>query len=176
MSVPVSPEGERAPARSERESSGNGGGGAGRSRVLAIIAVERSLRALVFVVVGVVLVTHAHTDWGRTIADLARQVGLDPRSDGFQRLITKARSITPGRYSLYGVLAIAFGVLEGVEGYGLWNRKRWAEYLTVFATSLFFIPEIWELVDKPTVLKVGALLVNLVIVIYLVVRLRRHRE
>jgi uncharacterized membrane protein (DUF2068 family) len=47
----------------------------------------------------------------------------------------------------------------------------------VLATSLLFIPEIWEIANKPTPLKVGALLVNIAIVAYLILRLRaRHRS
>ena len=40
-------------------------------------------------------------------------------------------------------------MLEGAEAYGLWMRKRWGEWLTVVATSLFFIPEIWESAKAP---------------------------
>jgi uncharacterized membrane protein (DUF2068 family) len=43
--------------------------------------------------------------------------------------------------------------------------------LTVIATSLLLIPEVWELTKSTTPLKVGALLVNLAIVAYLLVRL-----
>ena len=43
-------------------------------------------------------------------------------------------------------------------------------------TSLLFVPEIWELVKKPTPLKGGGLVVNALIVAYLVHRLRRHED
>ena len=144
-------------------------------RLLRLIAAERLLRGAVLVAIGLVLVTHAHTDWSRTISDLARETGLDPSGNGIQKLITKVRAITPNKYVVFGVVAIAYGVLEGVEGYGLWRRRRWAEYLTVIATSLLFIPEIYELTKHATLLKAGALVVNAVIVAYLIWRLR-HNE
>ncbi len=50
----------------------------------------------------------------------------------------------------------------------LWQGKRWAEYLTVIATSLFLPLEINELIDKVSFLRVSALLVNLAILVYLV--------
>jgi uncharacterized membrane protein (DUF2068 family) len=167
MTVPASSDSPRSSEESETGNTGARDRSAGPSRVLKCIAVERYLRSIVFVAVGIVLVTHAHTDWGRAISRLARHVGLDPRSNGVQRIITEASSISPGRYTLFGAFAIAFGVLEGAEGYGLWTGKRWGEYLTIFATSLFFIPEIWELADRPTLLKAGALAVNIAIVAYL---------
>ncbi len=45
--------------------------------------------------------------------------------------------------------------------------------LTVLATSLLLIPEAWELTKSISLLKVGGLLVNLLIVGYLLWRLRR---
>ncbi|HEX7609577.1 MAG TPA: DUF2127 domain-containing protein, partial [Solirubrobacteraceae bacterium] len=60
----------------------------------------------------------------------------------------------------------------GAEAYGLWRRRRWGEWLTVIATSLLLVPEVWELTKSTTLLKVGALLVNLVVVAYLLWRLR----
>ena len=47
----------------------------------------------------------------------------------------------------------------------------WGEWLTVIATSLLMIPEVWELTKSTTFLKVGALLVNIVVVLYLLWRL-----
>ena len=65
-------------------------------------------------------------------------------------------------------------MLELVEGVGLWMRKRWAEYLTIVATSLLIPLEVYELAHHATLLKAGGLVVNVLIVAYLVRVLRRH--
>jgi uncharacterized membrane protein (DUF2068 family) len=145
-----------------------------RDRLLKVIAAERLFRALVLVALGIVLMTHAHTDWGHTVNTVAHDLGLDPSRNGIQKLVDKVRAISPNKYVLFGIVAVAYGILEAVEGYGLWLRRRWAEYLTVVATSLLFIPEIYELTKRTTPLKVGALIVNAMIVAYLVWRLRHH--
>ncbi len=147
---------------------------AASDRLLPWIAAERTVRAVGLIAIGIVLITHPHTDWGRSITDLAQHVGIDPSRNGIQRLIAKVQAISPDKYTIFGIIAIAYGVLEGVEGYGLWRRRRWAEYLTVVATSLLFIPEIYELTKTQTPLKIGALAANVAIVIYLIVRLRRY--
>jgi uncharacterized membrane protein (DUF2068 family) len=46
----------------------------------------------------------------------------------------------------------------------------------VVATALLFIPEVDELLKHLTGLKVAALLINVLIVIYLVIRLVRRRH
>jgi uncharacterized membrane protein (DUF2068 family) len=63
---------------------------------------------------------------------------------------------------------VAYGALQLVEGVGLWLLKRWGEYVAVVATSAFLPLEVYELTEKVSWLKVGALVVNLVAVFYLV--------
>jgi uncharacterized membrane protein (DUF2068 family) len=141
-------------------------------RLLPWIAAERSLRAIVLFLVGIALIANPHHNWGKTVANFARDLGLNPNSNGLEKIIHKLHAISSHRYVVYGIIALAYGALEAAEGYGLWRRRRWAEYLTVLATSLLFIPEIWEIANKASPLKVGALLVNIAIVAYLIFRLR----
>ena len=144
-----------------------------RDRLLPWIAAERGLRAIVLVAIGLVLVTHPHANWASEVSRLAQQSGLDPKDNWIQRLINDVRKINTNQDVVFGVIALAYGALEGAESYGLWTRKRWGEWLTVVATSLLLVPEVWELTKSATVLKVGALLVNLAVVAYLLWRLRR---
>jgi len=161
MSAPAAPDVAPSPA------------GPKRDRLLPWIAAERGFRAIVLVAIGLILITHPHTDWARTITRFTKDMGMDPSDNGIQRIIAKVHNISPSRLTFYGAVAIAYGALEATEAYGLWHQRRWGEYLTVFATSILLVPEVWEIVKGPTLLKVGALVVNVAIVAYLVVRLRR---
>jgi uncharacterized membrane protein (DUF2068 family) len=143
-------------------------------RLLPWIAAERALRTLVLVTVGLALVTHPHANWASDIYHVAERLGLDPKDNWIQRLIQDVRKIHAHQDLVFGVAALAYGALEGAEAYGLWTRRRWGEWLTVLATSLLLIPEVWELTKSASVLKIGALLVNLAVVAYLVWRLRRR--
>jgi uncharacterized membrane protein (DUF2068 family) len=140
-------------------------------RLLPWIAAERALRTIVLAVVGIVLLTHTHTDWASEATNLARKLGLDPKQNWVQRILHDAARLNSSRDVLFGIVALAYAALEGAEAWGLWHRRRWGEWLTVLATSLLLIPEIWELTKSATPLKVGALLVNLAIVLYLLWRL-----
>ena len=147
--------------------------GARHDRLLPWIAAERSVRAVLLVVVGIVLVSHPHADWASEIIHFAQRLGLNPKSNWVQRLVNDVRRIRGSEDVFFGVVALGYGVLEGVEAYGLWRRRRWGEWLTVVATSLLLIPEVWELTKSISLLKVGALIVNIVVVAYLVRRLQR---
>jgi len=148
----------------------------GSDRLLPWIAAERTVRAIVLVLAGIALIANPHHDWGKTVVNFARDLGLNPNSNGIEKIIHKLHAISSSRFAVYGIIALAYGALEAAEGYGLWRRRRWAEYLTVLATSLLFVPEIWEIASKASPLKIGALLVNIAVVGYLILRLRSGRD
>jgi uncharacterized membrane protein (DUF2068 family) len=142
-------------------------------RLLPWIAAERALRTLVLLSVGIALVSHPHANWASDIAHLAQRLGLDPKDNWIQRIMNDVGKLHAHQDLVFGLAAIGYGVLEGAEAYGLFTRRHWGEWLTVVATSLLFVPEVWELTNSATLLKVGAVVVNAAIVGYLVWRLRK---
>ena len=154
---------------------GNGSGSQQRW-VLRLIAIERLARGVVLLVAGGVLVTHSHTNWASHLRDWAGDLGLDPSRHVVSSAINRVAALSPHTLFLLGAGAIGYGVLELVEGVGLLRQRRWAEYLTVFATCIFVPLEIWEIARHATLLKVGGLVVNLLIVGYLIWNLRRRNH
>jgi uncharacterized membrane protein (DUF2068 family) len=73
---------------------------------------------------------------------------------------------------LIGVAAAVYAVLEGAEAYGLCRQRRWAEYLTFVATTLFVPYELYDLQKAVTVFHVGTLVVNVAILLYLLLAKR----
>jgi uncharacterized membrane protein (DUF2068 family) len=142
-------------------------------RLLPWIAAERTFRAIVLVAVGIALVSHPHANWASDISHLAQKLGLNPNDNWIHKIINDAHKITAHEDIVFGTIALAYGALEGTEAYGLWKRRRWGEWLTLIATSLLLIPEVWALTKSATPLKIGGLLVNLLVVAYLFWRLRR---
>src|SRR6476661_3956450 len=74
-----------------------------------------------------------------------------------------ARTLT---YLAIGLLLYA--LIELTEGVGLWLGQRWGEYFAMVATSVFLPYEVYDLTVKITWLRVGALVINLLLVVYLV--------
>ncbi len=68
--------------------------------------------------------------------------------------------------------SLAYFVLETVEAVGLWRERRWAEYLTAVAIVGLMPFEIIELTKRITVIRVGALVINLAILLWLLWRKR----
>jgi uncharacterized membrane protein (DUF2068 family) len=145
-----------------------------RARLLPWIAAERAIRGLLLVGVGIYLLSQPSANLGSLAARLARRVELDPDHGFVHHLIVRVGALDRNQITLIGAGAIAYGLLELVEGVGLWLDQLWAEYLTVIATSLLIPLEVYELVRKPSLLKAGGIVVNLAIVGYLAWNLRRR--
>jgi uncharacterized membrane protein (DUF2068 family) len=71
-------------------------------------------------------------------------------------------------------VAFLYATLFIVEGVGLWMARRWAEYLTIIATSSFVPFEVYELFRHVTWPRTVTLVINLLVVAYLVVKVRRR--
>ena len=150
--------------------------GSHSGRLLPWIAAERTIRGLLLVATGIYLLGHTGTDLGSLVNRLAQAIELDPHRPFIRHLVDKLGHLGRHTVTLFGVGAIAYGCLELVEGYGLFRRRRWAEWLTVIATALLIPLELYELVHRASVLKAAGLAVNVLIVIYLVRVVRRNAE
>jgi uncharacterized membrane protein (DUF2068 family) len=152
-----------------------GAGDPPRSRVvLKLIAAERFVRGILLLAAGTYLLTHQSKDFGKLAERVLRAVSLDPRRPFLHRIVEYLHQLHASEIKVAALFALGYGVLELIEGTGLWLDKLWAEYLTVIATSLLLPLEIYELVKNPTALKAGGIAVNIAIVAYLIVLLRRR--
>jgi uncharacterized membrane protein (DUF2068 family) len=89
-----------------------------------------------------------------------------------QELLARALGLSPGRLEVLALAALLYAALFATEGVGLWLGRRWAEYLTTVATLSFVPIEIFEILQRFTPLRVGALGLNVAVAAYLVYRLR----
>lgn len=148
-----------------------------RSRtVLKLIALERTLRAIVLLAAGIYLVGHLGTDYGRLAERAMREIELDPHRHFLHRIVVRLHDLRAHQLLVLGIAALGYGALELVEGVGLWLDQLWAEYLTAIATSLLVPVELYALVRAPSVWKALGLTINVAIVVYLVWLLRRRRR
>jgi uncharacterized membrane protein (DUF2068 family) len=102
------------------------------------------------------------------------QLSLQSGQQLVERTLSFVNKLT-GHAEVISVGAIVYGSLFLVEGIGLWRGKRWAEWLTVIATSVFIPFEIYELVKKVDVTRILALALNVAVVVYLLIRIRHPR-
>jgi uncharacterized membrane protein (DUF2068 family) len=81
-------------------------------------------------------------------------------------------NLRQGTVKVLVVTSLVYFVLELVEAVGLWHEKRWAEYLTAVAIAGLLPFELIELAKRITVVRIGALVINLAILVWLLYRKR----
>jgi len=99
---------------------------------------------------------------------LADQIGWDIDRSKIVHLIDQAFSLSTTTLLWVSIGILCYAVLQAIEAVGLWLVKRWGEYFAVVATSIFLPLEIYELTEKITVLRIGALLINVAAVVWLI--------
>jgi len=146
--------------------------------VLRIIAVDRAIHFVVLAIIAVAVFVFAANQSTlrdpayKVLSDIQGSLGGPATNHGFLHGIRHLFSIQTGTLTKIGLLVSAYAILEGVEAFGLWWQKRWAEYLTFVATAVFLPVEIYELLDTASPLKAITFLLNLAVVLYLLLAKR----
>jgi uncharacterized membrane protein (DUF2068 family) len=143
-----------------------------RDRILTMIAVFKFVKAATLIAVGVGalrLIGSDLRDQANTMFDaLGHSIDVFP----VLKLLRDIGALAPNSLKLAGAGAFLYAALFVTEGVGLWRQRRWAEYLTVVATASFIPFEVYELVLQRTWPRIGALVVNILVVLYLLYRLK----
>jgi uncharacterized membrane protein (DUF2068 family) len=145
--------------------------------LLRVFAVERFLRFLILGAAAYGIWRFRYDKAGiqrafdkalPAIRDLYRDLGFDVNHSKLLGFIQRSFTLNPRTLLYLAIGLAAYAIIELVEAVGLWLGRRWGEYFAMVATSVFLPYEIYDLTVKVTWLRVGALLVNLLLVVYLV--------
>jgi uncharacterized membrane protein (DUF2068 family) len=142
--------------------------------VLRMIAAFKFVKAT-FIVATVFGLLHFYDP---KVASLLLRLAHDLPYAFEQHLVSDAiafvSGISPRRIQLIAAAGFVYAALFLVEGVGLWKGLHWAEILTVIATSSLIPVEIYEVHHRLTASRVAVLVANVVIVAYLIWRMRRE--
>jgi uncharacterized membrane protein (DUF2068 family) len=103
---------------------------------------------------------------------LAHQVGWDLDHSRIVESIHHVFTLKSTTLAWFAIGLLAYAVIELIEAVGLWLAQRWGEYFAVVATSVGLPLEIYELTERITPVRIGALAINLGLVLYLLISKR----
>jgi uncharacterized membrane protein (DUF2068 family) len=142
--------------------------------VLRLIAINRALHFVVLAGIAVLIFVFAshrealRSKAYRIIADLQTGAsGGRPATHGLLHDIERGFTLESDTIKLVGAVFAVYALVEGIEAWGLWYQKRWAEYLTFLVTTSLLPLEIYELASRLTVFKLLAFVINVAVVAYL---------
>jgi uncharacterized membrane protein (DUF2068 family) len=149
--------------------------------ILRLLAVERWARGLLVLLAGYgVWRFRSHHDAVRQafneelplLKPIADQLHYDLEDSSMVHSIQTVIEAGTGTLAWVAVGLLGYGLLQLVEGTGLFLLKRWGEYFAVVATSLGLPVELYELSERVTWIRIGALVINLFAVGYLLLSKR----
>jgi uncharacterized membrane protein (DUF2068 family) len=149
--------------------------------ILRLLAIERWVRGLVIVLLGVAVLRLESTQVSlRALFDqdltslkpFFNQIHFNVSDSATIRSIEKVLNAKRSTLNLIAAGLFFYGALQIFEGVGLWSLRRWGEYVAVVGTTLFIPLEIYEIAENVTWLKITVLVVNVAAVLYLLLSKR----
>ena len=149
--------------------------------ILRALAIERWIRSAVLILLSVAIWRLKSTQvslkelFDRDLSSLRpffNQIHFNVSDSATIRSIEKVLAAKPSTLNLIASGILVYGLLQLLEGIGLWSLKRWGEYVAVVGTTLFIPLEIYELTHKISWLKIAVLAVNVAAVLYLLLSKR----
>ncbi len=145
-------------------------------RGLLLIGVMKLLKAVGLLLLGVGVLSLLHRDAEETVRHWVEFLRVDSHGRLVDRLLEKVAGISPRTLRRLGVGTLLYAAVFGTEGVGLLFAKPWAEYMTTGVTVSFLPIEAYEFFEHPSVVKALVALINVAVVIYLVLEIRRRRS
>src|SRR5580698_943663 len=146
------------------------------NKVLILIAIYKGLQAALFFAVGIGALRLLHKDVGDVFEDLRDSLHFSPESRLVNFLLEKASLINDPILRRIGAVAFSYAGLSLAEGIGLYLEKAWGELLTLIITASFLPWEIFEVFRRLTWVRVGLLIINTMVFLYLLKLVASRRQ
>jgi uncharacterized membrane protein (DUF2068 family) len=142
-----------------------------RSRsLLPWIVAFKAVKTILLLALAVVLLLAIERNPVRLVWQIADAVNVPTNSRVFEAALAFAFRATPRKDLGLAIGALAYAVVIGIEGVGLYLRRRWARWFTIGVTSSFIPWEIYEIIQSATAARMVLLVLNIALVIYLCLR------
>jgi uncharacterized membrane protein (DUF2068 family) len=141
---------------------------------LRLIAVYKFIKVAILLLTAWGILKFLNPEFGAHLEDWASTLRAGYGQRLMHYLVHFLNELSPVRLHVLSTVSMAYAALFFIEGYGLWLGRRWGEILTIIATSSLIPFEVFEIVRTRTVTAIVALILNVLIVAYLVYRVRQE--
>ncbi len=145
-------------------------------KVLKPIAVFEAFKGAIVLIAGFGLLSFLGRDAEDLAEKLVHRMHLDPANHYPQIFIHAMAEVTNTRLWLMAGFAALYATVRFTEAYGLWHGRRWAEWFAALSGAIYVPVELYELLARVTWARVGALVLNLIVVAYMVWLLTESRR
>ncbi len=140
------------------------------SGVLLWIAIFRLAKGALLIAVGLATLRLLRPGAASALQHWMDALPFASEHEFVHQMAARVTDLPRKRIDELAIAAFVYAALFIVEGTGLLLGKVWAEYLTLVATASFIPFEIYEILKKPSTVRVGVLVINVAILLYLAAR------
>ena len=141
--------------------------------LLLVIALFKFVKGALLLALAFGALSLLHKDVASHVEHWLDQLRIDPDNRFIGTALSKLQLIHTKELKELSALGASYAGLFVTEGTGLLFRKRWAEWLTILATSSLMPLELYELIKKFTWIRLVVLLINAAVVLFLIYRVRQ---
>ena len=134
---------------------------------LRAVAVFEALKGAIVLIAGFGLTRLVHRDVAHAAHALIDRLHLDATRKFPHIFLQLAANLTDAQLWALAALALTYALLRFAEAYGLWHERSWGEWIAAVSGAIYVPVEIYELMHRVTWVRVGALLLNAAVVIYM---------
>ena len=145
-------------------------------KALRPIALFEAFKGAVVLIAGFGLLSFLGRDNEEFAEQIIRHLQLNPAKHYPQIFITAMSRLNDSHLMALAGFAAIYAIVRFVEAYGLWYERRWAEWLAALSGGIYVPIEIYELTHRITWIRLGALILNLIVVGYMVWLLTESRR
>jgi uncharacterized membrane protein (DUF2068 family) len=141
------------------------------------VALFEAGKGAIVLVAGFGLLSLLHKDYQEVAESIVRHLHLNPARHLPRVFLEAATKMTETKLWLFAAGAFAYAAVRGIEAYGLWRLRAWAEWFAIVSGGIYLPVEIYELFRHATPMKAAVFVTNVAIVVYVAyVRLGRSPD
>lgn len=149
-------------------------GGYLEKRPLGLVAIVlyKTFAALLLMVTSIALLLTLKNY--QTLEAFSENYVLESKSIIIDWLLKKVVNLNPRTLAFSGIGTGIYAIVTAIEAVGLWYEKRWAHVLVLGLVGISIPPEIYELIQGISLIKIFVFLLNLAVFGYLFRNFPKH--
>jgi uncharacterized membrane protein (DUF2068 family) len=136
-----------------------------RPRALVAIVIYKcfTVGLLTCVALGLFLTSKKYDD----LFTFAEQYMMTGKREIIKTGLSQVVSVSTTKMQLGGLIALVYALVNAIEAIGLWQQKAWATILVVGIVGLTIPVEIYEIIEKASIVKFIIFAINIAMFVYL---------
>lgn len=134
---------------------------------MKLIALFEALKAVMVLLAGILALELLHRDIQAAAEQILHHLHIDPVARLPRQILRLAGKVNDRMLWMVASGAVAYASLRLAEAYGLWRNLGWAKWLGAVSGAIYLPYECYELSREITVVRIGTILANIAIVVYL---------